>query len=80
MSFAINLSNKYGKQFLKSAAKTGLDALITTSKKVVQKVNEATGKFTGNRIVDKIAKSKAISDENLRDAEEIIIPPEKNIF
>ena len=80
MSFARNLSNQYGKQFLRCAAKTGLDALITTSKKVVPKVNETTGKFTGNRIVDKIAKPKPISDENLRDAEEIIIPPEKNIY
>ena len=33
LSFAKNLSNKYGKQFLVTAAKTGLDALKTVSKK-----------------------------------------------
>ena len=31
----------------------------------------------GNKIADRIAKPKHTSDENLRDVEEIIIPPEK---
>ena len=36
-----------------------------------------TGEFIGNKIADKIVKPKPVSDENLRDAEEIIIPSEK---
>ena len=49
-----NLSNKYGKQILDTAAKTGLDDLETASKKVVHKAAEATGEFMGNKITDKI--------------------------
>ena len=41
-SFARNISNKYGKQLLDTATKTGPDALITTSKKVAQKATEIT--------------------------------------
>ena len=40
LPFYRNISNKYGKQLLNTAAKTRLDALKTTSKKVVA---EATG-------------------------------------
>ena len=73
MSFARNLCNKYGKQLLRSAAKTGLDALITASKKVVHKADEATDKCTGKRIAEKIAKPNLISEGNLRDVEEEIL-------
>ena len=66
LSVVRNLCNKYGKQLLDTAAKTGLDALKTTSQKVVHKAAEATGDFIGNKIVDKIVKP----DENLRDVEE----------
>ena len=55
----------------------GLDALKIASKKVLHKAIEVTGELIGNKIADKIAKPKPVSDENLRDAEEIIIPPEK---
>ena len=51
-----NLSNSYGKQLLDTAAKTGLDALKTASKKVVHKGAEATGEFIVNEIPDKIVK------------------------
>ena len=37
LSFAINLSNKYGKKLLNTATKTGLDTLKTASKKVAIK-------------------------------------------
>ena len=47
------------------------------SKKVVHKAAEAIDEFIGNRIADKIVKPKLICDENLRDAAEIIISPEK---
>ena len=64
---------------------TELDALKTTPKKLVHKAAEATGEFIGNKIVDAVAKSydnkivkpKRVIDENPRNAEEIIIPPEK---
>ena len=37
-----------------TAAKTGIDARKTESKRVVQKASEATGDLIGNKIVDKI--------------------------
>ena len=39
-------------------------------------VHEATGEFIGNKIADKIVKQKPVIDENSRNMEEIIIPPE----
>ena len=39
LTFARNLSNKYGKQLLTTATKTGLDALKTVSKKLQQQEN-----------------------------------------
>ena len=71
------MSNKYGKQLLDTAAKAGLDDLKPTSKYVVHKAAEAAGEFIWNKIANKIVKPKPVSDQNLRDAEEIIIPPEK---
>ena len=56
---------------------TGLDALKTVSKKVVHKVAEATVKLIGNRIAEKIVKPKLLIDENPRNVEKIINPPEK---
>ena len=73
LSFARNFSNKYEKQLLD----TGLDALETAFKTVVHKALEATDQFTGNKIADKIVKSKHVTDENPRNVEELIIPPEK---
>ena len=60
---------------LNAAATTKLDALKTASKKVVHKAPEATGEFKGNKIADKIVKSKHVPDENLKDIEKINIPP-----
>ena len=40
-SFGRNLSNKYGRQLLDNATKTGLDALKSASKKLVHKSAEA---------------------------------------
>ena len=50
LSFLRNLSNKYGKQYLDTAAKTGLDALKTASRKLVHKAAETKGEFIGNKI------------------------------
>ena len=41
-----------------------VDALKTASKIVVHKAAEAIGEFIGNKIADKIVKSKSIIDEN----------------
>ena len=35
------------------------------------------GKFKGNKIPDKVVKPKPFPHENSRNAEEIVIPPEK---
>ena len=58
-SFAKFLSKKYGKQLLDTAAKTRLNDLKIVPKKVVHKAVEATGEFIGNKIADKIVKTKA---------------------
>ena len=72
-----NLSNRYGKQLLDTATKTGLDALKTASKKVVDKAAEVARELIGNEIADKIVKPKPVPDVNLRNIEETIIPPEQ---
>ena len=60
-----------------TAAKTGLDALKAASKKATHKTAKITGELIGIKIVEKVVKRKPASDENLRDVEEVIIPPEK---
>ena len=54
LSFARKFSDKYGKKFMDTATKTGIDAAKTTSKRVVQKTAEATGDLIWNKIADKI--------------------------
>ena len=56
---------------------TGVDAIKTTSEKVVHKAAEPTGKIIRNKIADKIVKPKHAIDKNPRNVEEIIILPEK---
>ena len=77
LSFARNLSNKYKKELLN----IGLDALKSASKTVVHKAVEATGELLGNKIACTVAKSnkdKIVKyDENPRNVEKVIIPPEK---
>ena len=70
MSFARNLSNKYGKQLLDTATKAGINVLKTASKKVIHKAAETIGEFLGNKIAAKVVKPS-------RNVEKIIIPPEK---
>ena len=60
-----------------TAAKTGLDALKAASKKVTHKTAKVTAELIGIKIAKKVVKPKPVSDENLRDVEEIIIPTEK---
>ena len=71
-------ARKYKKQLLD----TGLDAVKTTSKKVVHKVVE----FLGNKIADAVTNSNNYKivkpDENPRNVGKIVIPPKEkdNIF
>ena len=64
MSFARNLSDKYGKKILDTHTKTGLDAAKTASKKVDHKIAEALGKFIGSKISKKLSKPKPMFDLN----------------
>ena len=75
LSFVRNLSNKYERQLLNAATKTGPDPLKTASKKVVHKAVEATGEFIGNKIADKIV----TPNENSRNVKKITIPAEEGI-
>ena len=56
-----------------------MDAAKTASKKVVQKIAEATGDLTRNKIADKITSiGKPREKEKTNKIEEIYIPREKN--
>ena len=82
MSFGRNLANKYGRKLLDTATKTGLGALNNTTKKVAHKAAKATKVLRGNKVANKIIKSKPVPDENLRNVAETLIPQEqrKEIF
>ena len=54
LSFARKFGDKYGKKLIDTATKTGMDAVKTASKRVVQKTEEATKDLMGNKIADKI--------------------------
>ena len=77
LSFAKNLSNKYGKQLSDTATKIGLDALKIAARKVPHKAAEATDEFIENKIADKIVKPKPLTVENSRNVEKLIISSEK---
>ena len=72
LSFVQKFGNKYGKNTMDTATKTGIDAAKTASKRVVQKTAEATGDLIGNKIADKIT-----SIGKPKETEKIYIPPEK---
>ena len=54
LSFARKFRDKYSKQLIDTATKTGIDAEKTASKRGVQKTAEATGDLIGNKIAEKI--------------------------
>ena len=61
-----------------TTTKTGIDAVITVSKRLVQKTAEATGDLIGNKITDKITSiGKPKEKEKTKEIEETHIPPEK---
>ena len=73
LSFASNLSNKYGKKTIGYCFKN----MTSCSKNCFNKTAKATREFTVNNIVDKIVKPKPMPDMNPRNVEETVIPPEK---
>ena len=77
LSFARNLSKKYGKELLDTATKTGIDAAKAVPKKVVHKTAEATGQLIRNEIAEKIVKQKLRPYVNSRNIEETVISPKK---
>ena len=54
LSFARTFGDKYGKNLMDTATKTGIDDAKTASKRVVQKTAEASAGLIGNKIADKI--------------------------
>ena len=61
-----------------TATKTGIDAVKTTSKRVVQKTAETTRDLIENKIADKITSfGKSKEKQKTKKTEEIYIPPEK---
>ena len=77
LSFARKCGDKDGKKLMDTAAKTGIDAAKTASKRVVQKTEEATGDLIGNKIADKITSIGKPKEKETKEIEEIYIPPEK---
>ena len=80
LSFAREFEDKYGKKLMDTATKTGIDAAKTVSKKLVQKIAEATGNSIRNNIADQITslgKTKSKKKEKEEERQEIYISPEK---
>ena len=77
LSFARKFGNKYGKKLMDTAIKTGMDAVKTASKWVVQKAAEAKGDLIGNKIADKTTSLGKTKNKNEEEKQEIYIPPEK---
>ena len=80
LSFGRKIGNKYGKKIMNTAAKTGIDAAKTGSKRVFQKTAEAAGDLIGNKIADKITsigQPKEKETNKHKKTEEIYIPLEE---
>ena len=72
----LSFARKFGNNLMDTAAKTGIDAAKTESKRVVQKTAEATGDLIGNKIGDKVTSiGKPKEKEKTKGIEEIYIPP-----
>ena len=77
LSFAKNMSNKYGQKLFDTGKKSTTDAIKTASKRAIQKIAEATGDLIGYKIADKITSiSKEPAEElpiNDEDVENLLI-------
>ena len=74
LSFARNISSKYGQKLVDTAKISAADAIKTASKRAIQKTADATGDMFGNKIADKIAsvskkKSNNKNNDNNDDVE-----------
>ena len=78
MLFARTFGDRYGKKLMDTATKTGINAVKTASKQLVQKTAEVRGDLIGNKIADKnISLGKTKNKEREDERQEIYIPPEK---
>ena len=76
-SFVRNLSDKYWKKLLNTATKARTDVAKTGSKKKINKVAETTGELIGKKLLKKKLKPKSLPNQNSRNVQEIVFPPEK---
>ena len=78
-----NVSSKYRKKLLESAAKSTTDAIKTASERAIQKTAEAAGDLIGNKIADDITIASSQNSLNTVKAENMElnkeIPKEKYI-
>ena len=74
LSFAKNMSNKYGQKLFDTAKKSTTDAIKTASKRAIQKTAEATGDLVGNKIADKIA---SVSKKSTKKLPYLLTTPQK---
>ena len=77
LPFARKLANTYGKKLMDTESKTGIDAEKTTSKRVVQKTEKATGDLIGNKLAYQITQIDKPRASEKKKAEEIYILPQK---
>ena len=60
-----SIFNKYSKKYLDHGKQSATDALKTTSKRAIQKTEEATGDLICNKVIDKFTKfSKTLQQNN----------------
>ena len=79
LSFTRKLGHKNGTKLIDTATKTGIDAVKTASKRVVQKTAEVIRDLIVNKIADKITSiGKPKEKEKTKEIEEIHISPEKD--
>ena len=64
LSFAKNMSNKYSQKLLDGAKNSTIDAIKTASKTAIEKIAEATGDLTDNKIAGKITNALNKSSQN----------------
>ena len=76
MSFARKFGDKYHTNLIDTTTKTGIDAVKTASRRVVQKTAGSTD-LIGNKIADKTTSVGKTKSKEKEDKTEIYIPSEK---
>ena len=77
LSFSRKFGNKYDKNLMDTATKTGIDAAKSESQTVVQKTAEATGDLIGTKISHKITSIGKPKEKETSKTEDVYIPAEK---